>query len=158
MRFVKTVSILTLIIFIALLGSGWAKEARTPRSVVEGFYKWYFKNQDHYRKKISERKNVFEPTLYKELEIGLKKTPKDGKWIDINPFTNAQWSARSMTITKEKIQGDKAILHLDIKLGRGKSALDVMLLKIEGKWKIANFIYRKDYDLLTFLREVNGPK
>lgn len=153
-RTVQFIALIAILVFLAGFTIARAAEKeKTPSSVVREFYQWYFKNQEHYRDKISQQKNNFEPELYENLADALKKGPPDKNWLDFEPFVNAQWSAKSYKITKENVQGNKALVDVNIQLGRGKSALQVLLKKSQAGWKIANFIYNKDFNLADILKK-----
>lgn len=152
----KNTIIIALFIILAAAGSIHARAAQPPENTVSDFYNWYFKNDRVYRQKITEKKALFEPELFDNLVNAFKKGPKDGKWVDFDPFMNAQMNGKSISIRKVIQDNVRASVVVDITLSRrGKSSLKVFLRKHGDSWKIANFIYDRDFNLLDFLKKVN---
>lgn len=149
------VVLLSIAVFFAVNMPVVSAKDNNPGSVVEEFYDWYLKTPRH-REYLSEQEDNFSKELYDHLVNAFKKQPGDGAWVDFDPFINAQMDAKGYKIADEKIDGVNASVKVKITMSRGgENALKVFLKKIDGQWKIANFIYDKDFDLLSFLKEVN---
>ncbi len=124
-----------------------------PEITVNNFYAWYMENSDIYRDVFVEQKGNFDPELYKLLQKAFPLQPKDGFWIDFDPFINSQMGAKSYSIAKENMGDTKSSVVVNITNSRGgKNSVTVILKKIDGKWKISNFVY-PEFELLGFLKK-----
>ncbi|MDQ7824966.1 MAG: DUF3828 domain-containing protein [Candidatus Eremiobacteraeota bacterium] len=161
-------SFLVLLVLAMTFSPAQAAE-KTPAQVLDGFYKWYFKNvpaidpvkgPEHkpftYRDNFSQAKDFFQPDLYRMLSMAFTKGPSDGDWIDFDPFINAQMGARGYKMGKSALKGNRATVTVSILPGRGSTWKDipVELTKSGGTWRISNYLYDKDFDLYRFLKKM----
>ncbi|MEQ8225633.1 MAG: hypothetical protein ABRQ37_25175 [Candidatus Eremiobacterota bacterium] len=125
-----------------------------PETTVNNFYAWYMENYDVYRDVFVEQKVNFDPELYRLLVKAFPLQPKnDCFWLDFDPFINSQMGAKSYSIGKEKMGDTKSSVVVNITNSRGgKNSVTVILRKIDGKWKISNFVY-PEFELLGFLKK-----
>jgi len=124
-----------------------------PKTTVNSFYGWYMENYDVYRDVFLQQKENFDPELYKLLVKAFPLEPGSGFWLDFDPFINSQMGAKSYSIGKEKMGDTKSSVVVNITNSRGgKNSVTVILKKIDGKWKISNFVY-PEFELLSFLKK-----
>jgi hypothetical protein len=129
-----------------------------PAIVVKGFYTWYTKNSC-YCNTISARRDDFEPALYESLINAFRKGSDDAVWLDFDPFVNAQVPAKGFSIGKAQLQGPTARITVNLIFSQGeRKSLVVAMNKHGGAWKISNFIYSKDSDLVRVLKKVNQTR
>lgn len=139
-----------LIVALMTLSAG----AETPEGRVKAFYDWYLQSGEQYRRKFPEAKPHFEGEFFELVRTGLQRRPKDGFWVDFDPFVNAQMPATRVKIGKAQRDVNLAQVKVTPILSRGGEAptFKVYLVQRGSDWKIQNFVY-DGFTLRNFLQE-----
>lgn len=78
-----------------------------PETVVSQFYQWWVRNQDQGRQRLSQQRAVFTPDLYQQLMQAFRRQPRDGVWLDFDPFSFTQVSTQGVQVRNV---GDRPII------------------------------------------------
>ena len=147
---------------ILYYAAGAPGEGKSPAAIVRDFYDWYMPHQDPAVNRLTLKKDLFEPELFRGLthalapsqdEKGLKESD-----LAFDPFTNSQIEAEGYSLGAEKIKGETATVEVILK-SRGASQTIIVLLQRHGDtWKIADLRYREDSSLLKHLKGIDKSK
>ena len=131
--------------------------AETPEARVRAFYDWYLKSGDQYRQNFSEAKPHFVADFHTLVHRGLQRQPKDGFWVDFDPFVNAQMPATSVEVSKAQRDVNLAQVKVTPMMARGGkgATFKVYLVQRGSGWKIQNFVY-DGFNLRSFLEKGLG--
>lgn len=114
------------------------------RDTVDNFYRWYLSQGSNYRENWSEAESFFEPRFYQLFEKGFKLQPEDGRFVDYDPFIDAQVDAKKVRSTPAVKVSENLSLVKVFPSFRNMSAegppLKIYLRKLHGQWKIANIL------------------
>ncbi len=130
-----------------------------PGGTVEAFYKWYLAHQDRpfYRDRMAEVQDLFDPALYGHLVEAFQKGPRDGAWVDIDPFSDSQMGADGYAIRVRQVAGDQAAVDVTVTNRRGGTTSLVVHLEERGRWRVSDFEYSDaPTRLLPWLQQING--
>ena len=118
--------------------------AEERRKTVDDFYRWYLSQGASYRDNWSGAESFFEKRFYDLLKRGFQLQPQDGRFVDYDPFIDAQMDAQSVRSApavriSENLSVVKVFPSFRRVAGEGPP-LKVYVRKSQGHWKIANII------------------
>jgi len=130
------------------------------------FYKGYYealdqKKKDPYPRKLIQTKRYFDNRLYSLLqkEHQRSKTAKEICGVlDFDPFMSAQDDAGPVKSTQLIQNGSKTQVKVTFANFGGNHSVLMDLKKEAGNWKIVNFIYAPDRDLIEKLKMLEKEK
>lgn len=136
----------------------------SPQAVVQQFYQWYLQNQRGVREQINQQRSAFTPQFYQQLAKAFQKQPHDGKWLDVDPFSNTQVSAYRFVVKSVRLSpGNNRSAEVDIEVYAGLRPpgkpvpIKVLVERTGDRWQIRNLVYMDSWDnLACFLREINS--
>lgn len=153
-----------LTVTIAMVSGAGAIAHLPPEAVVSQFYQWWVQNQEQGRQRFSQQRGVFTPELYQQLVQAFRKQPRDGAWLDFDPFSFSQVSTQGIrvgTVRRSPRNGRTAEVDIAVIVGlRGRSGtavpIKVLLQQRGDRWQIDNLIYMKTGDnLRSLLQDIN---
>lgn len=140
-------------------------------STTQEFYDWYLESGSDYREKISQAKPHLSSELFGLLSRGFALTPDNGRFVDFDPFINAQISAKRISVGKpHDFDNDMQWVKVTpfMEMGQGGSTIPMPELKVflaydNGGYKITNIVYPADpeagvksWDLRSYLQDLVG--
>ncbi|WJI26587.1 DUF3828 domain-containing protein [Thermosynechococcus sp. QKsg1] len=135
-----------------------------PETVVSQFYQWWVRNQDQGRQRLSQQRAVFTPDLYQQLMQAFRRQPRDGVWLDFDPFSFTQVSTQGVQVRNvRRSPNHPQVAEVDIEVmaglrGRSGTPVPIKVLLRQGsdRWQIDNLIYLNTWDnLRCLLRDIN---
>lgn len=148
----------------ALVVERGAIASPAPETVVTQFYEWWVQNQDQGRQRLSQQRAAFTSELYQQLMQAFRKQPRDGTWLDFDPFSFTQVRTQGVKVRSvRRSPNNPRVAEVDIEVMaglRGRSGTTVPmkgLLRQGGdRWQIDNLIYLNTWDnLRCLLRDIN---
>ena len=128
-----------------------------PDQVARKLYNWALKADTQVGKKIAEARGYLSDELYSQLSRAYNKNPDDGEFLDFDPFSNTQMGASGYQVGKAVVEGSRARVPVKVQvLGGGETSYSCHLRRINEEWRVSNFVYSKDFDLLSALKAING--
>ena len=135
-------------------------QAAGPVGVVNAFYRFHFAHGMGFDERTVRRKRRWlTAELFELLLAELRKpvAPDEVPYFDGDPFTDAQEYPNAFRVGRPAQTGARARVPVTrVWLARGKvmkrRTLQVELRRAQAGWRIANFIYPDDRDLLRELK------
>ncbi|MDR5640296.1 DUF3828 domain-containing protein [Thermosynechococcus sp. PP42] len=149
---------------LALVIETGAIASSAPETVVSQFYQWWVRNQDQGRQRFSQQRAAFTPDLYQQLIQAFRKQPRDGAWLDFDPFSFTQVSTQGVKVRNvRRSPNHPQVAEVDIEVmvglrGRSGTPVPIKVLLRQGgdRWQIDNLIYLSTWDnLRCLLRDIN---
>lgn len=134
----------------------WCQEA-SPGQVARRLYDWALKADYQTQKKLPEVRDCFTPELYTQLSRAYAKNPDDGEFLDFDPFSNSQMGADGYDLGTAVVEGSRARVPVKVRISRGgETSYSCHLQRQNGRWRVSNFVYSKEFNLMSALKAING--
>ena len=139
--------------FVFLVFLSASSLALGEREVVDNFYDWYFAEGSAYRDHWAGAKPFFEDSLYDLFKRGFQLQPSDGRFVDYDPFVDAQMDAQKVRSNPAvQISEDLSVIKVFPTFQRGSfegPPLRIFLRESSEGWKIANIVTTGDRSVNT---------
>lgn len=147
-------AVLGLLLFVPSV----AQAEDLPQTIADRLYRSYMQSKGDRDLILAERKADLTPELYQQLVQAFQKTPQDGAWLDVDPFSGNQMGISSYTVDTVKLWNKRlAHVYVTIKVPRGNERVPILVIleKSQNRWQIGDLVYFNGHDLMCDLREVN---
>ena len=133
-----------------------AAAAQGPAAVVDGLYQSHFAHHQRFDATMKAERARFGTALLAQLDADAKASAANSEEVvglDFDPLTNSQEEADGYSVGAASVQGDRAAVPVEIRLGSEKMKVEVRLVRSGGTWAITNLAYTEG-DLAGLLQQL----